>query len=149
MSKRNMNNSILINFIRFILFSLYFFSQFISCQECTDSTGQSGITPPPSNDCRFSVTKNQWYKCYTLSGYGSAKTFFFITSNDECYFTDNCKKISSNIMGVLPTQECLVSCAKIDDSLKQYFIQYGDFCIYSVSGDNLFGQGTGSRSRDY
>jgi hypothetical protein len=39
-------------------------------------------------------------------------------------------------MGVYQTKECIESCAKIHDSLKGNFIQYGDFCIYSENQGN-------------
>ena len=149
MSKRNINNSILINFLRLILFSLYFFSQIILCQdECTGATGEAGITTTPSNDCRFSVVKNKWFRCQ-INDYGDSKNYFAITTQDKCIFVDNCKSDDDNIMGVIPTKECLLSCAKIDDSLKSVFIQYGNFCIYSHDGNNIFETGQSPSSGDY
>lgn len=154
MSKRNIKNSILINFLRFILFLLYFFSQFIFCEECSGEiyTTPTVITDSVNNnedDCRFSVTKNKWYKCYTTAEYGSDKSYYVIGAEDKCVFSYSCKRFAANSMGVLQTHECLESCAKIDDSLKAKFIQYGDYCIYSENGNNLFGQGENSLHRDY
>ena len=146
MSKRNINNSILINFLRLILFLLYFFSQFIFCQECTNKPTNPSISDISSNngdDCRYSLVTKQWYRCNTYTArYGSSKAYFSLSyDNINCYYVDNCKLISNRKMAVYQTKECVDSCAKIDDSLKRNFIHYGDFCIYysSLASSDLKG----------
>ena len=154
MSKRNIYNSILINYLRFILFLSYLFSQSIFCQEC--SGGSYSADPTISSelnnnndDCRFSVVKKEWYKCINKIGYGDEKAYFAITKNDECFFVRDCGLIEGQVMGVYQTKECIESCAKIHDSLKGNFIQYGDFCIYSVNQGNDVTEIIGSDPSNY
>ena len=66
MSKRNINNDILINFLRLILFSFHFFPQFIFCQEASSSSSAStdnlfnsdqANSYTSEGECLFIVTK--------------------------------------------------------------------------------------------
>ena len=134
MAKRNINNYILINFLRLILFCLYFLAQSIICDDVdcnldypTD-LGSLATINTQHGDCRFSVAKNKWFKCIS---YGNTKNFYAITNNDDCYFSDTCKKIDNKLIAVYNIKECVMSCAKIHDDLKGKFIQYGSFCFYS------------------
>ena len=130
MSKRNINNNILINFLRLILFSFHFFPQFIFCETCsTPSTSTS--TPQSFEDgaCLHSVKTNQNHKCYADGRYGSLRNYYAVGSGGSCVYGDSCKNFDTYIMGVYGTKECIESCAKIDDSQKGNYIQYGDYCI--------------------
>jgi hypothetical protein len=95
------------------------------------------------------VVKKEWYKCINKIGYGDEKDYFAITKNDECFFVSNCRLIEGQVMGVYQTKECIESCAKIHDSLKGNFIQYGDFCIYSVNQGNDVTEIIGSDPSNY
>jgi len=94
------------------------------------------------------VVKNKWFRCQ-INDYGDSKNYFAITTQDECIFVDYCKSNEDNFMVVDKNRECLLSCAKIDDSLKSVFIQYRDFCIYSQDGNNIFEEGQSPSSGDY
>jgi hypothetical protein len=137
MAKRNINNYILINFLRLILFWLYFLTQSIFCNDVdcdalskSTDLGSLVYTDEQHGDCRFSVAKNKWFKCIS---YGNTKNFYVITNDDVCYFFDTCKKIADNLMAVYNIKECVQSCAKINDDLKENFIQYGSYCFYSLN----------------
>ena len=140
MSKRNINKNILINFLRLILFSFHFFPQFIFCETCSsDSTSTS--TPYVEGSCLKSVKTNQYHKCYSDSKYGSSRKYYAIGSGDSCVYGDSCKNFDTYIMRVYGTYECIESCAKINDSLKSNYIQYGDYCIHNSSKSILYDVG--------
>jgi len=139
MLKRNINNYLLIYLLRSILFSLLSFPQFINCETC------SGANPPDINspnfgesNCRYSVTKKDWFSCITTLDSGDNKKYFLIDSDGNCKFSAYCKNYN-NAKTVRGTNECIESCARIHDDLKGNFIEYGDYCIYSTNDNNIFG----------
>ena len=146
MPKRNINNNILINFLRLILFSFHFFPQFIFCEGTCPSASTSDLLINDrterysEGDCLFSVKTNEWHKCYTESQYGTSRNFYAVGSGNKCAFGDSCKNFDTYIMAVYGTNECIESCAKINDTLKSHFVQYGDYCIHDQTLRALFGE---------
>ena len=137
MLERNMNNYLLIYLLRSILFSLFCFSKFINCQAC--SGDRPDINAPDfQNNCRYSVTKGKWYTCAETSDSGTNKTYFLVDSKDNCMFSAYCKKYFDSAKTVYGTNECIESCARINDALKGKFYDYGDYCIYSESNSDIF-----------
>ena len=138
MQQRYINNYLSINLLRLILFSLLCFSQFINCQDCSGVTPNFN-SPDLESDCRFSVVKNKWFTCVTSLDSGNNKTYFAIDTDGNCKFTTYCKHYD-NAKTVHPTNECVKSCARINETLKENFIEYGDYCIYSNNfSGNIFG----------
>ena len=147
MSERNINNYILLNFFRLILFSLYFLSQTIFCETCVDGSYSSDLfmsdrtTDYSDSSCVYSVVTMQSYKCINHQvDYGNGKRYYAISTDGECIFSGSCKRFANYIMTVYGTNECVQSCAKINDTLKQNFVQYGDYCIHESSLSTLFGE---------
>ena len=146
MLKRNINNYLLIYLLRSILFSLLSFPQFINCDTChADSPNIN--SPNFQNDCRYSVTKRDWFSCVTTTDSGNNKTYFLIDSDGNCKFSAYCKKYNAKV--VHGTNECIESCATIHGDLKGKFIEYGDYCIYSEDNNNIFDKGDHYTNDDY
>ena len=152
MSKRNINNYILLNFFPLILFSLYFLSQSIFCDTCpnySEGLFSSDRTNDYNSDsCVYSVKTMLSYTCINYpSQYGAGKKYFAITSDGRCIFSDSCKKIVNNLIFVYGTNECIESCAKINDTIKGDFIQYGEVCMHKSKKSELIG--TDIQNNDY
>ena len=152
MSKRNINNYILLNFFPLILFSLYFLSQSIFCDTCpnySEGLFSSDRTNDYNSDsCVYSVKTMLSYTCINYpSQYGAGRKYFAITSDGRCIFSDSCKKIVNNLIFVYGTNECIESCAKINDTIKGDFIQYGEVCMHKSKKSELIG--TDIQNTDY
>ena len=123
--------------LRTILFSLFCFQQLIKCEVCPSERPDIN-SPNFGENCRFSVITNAWYTCITNSE--NSKAYFLINSDNICLFSSKCKSIIVGGKVVRGTNECIVSCTSINDTLKANFIEYGEYCIYSANNENIFGK---------
>ena len=146
MQQRYINNYLSINLLRLILFSLLCFLQFINCQDCPTSTPDINNPNFGESFCHFSVVKNKWFTCVTSTDSGEDKTYFANNTEGNCVFTKYWGFY--NVKTVYGTNECIKSCAIINDTLKGKFVDYEDYCIYSSNDQNLFGMSTAPSSDD-
>lgn len=103
------------------------------CTDCPaiSDTNLANIQNINCNGCRFSVRKNNWYRCT------SSNRYFYISSDQSCVTVSDCQQtvtaFGNEDKVVIPNYECVPSCSSINNIFKSNIYELGDFCIYDTT----------------